>query len=105
MKKITDKTRARLLLEAKERGGHTLVSFARANAKGYIIFGIYFGIALALLGFINAWVAFGYVAFLFSGFLLRDVTWFVAHRRIWPFTDKVINWEMVKKLSDDDIPA
>ena len=79
--------------------------FVRANAKGYLVLGIWFAIGLAFLAFTNAWVAFGYVAFFFCGTLLRDVSWFVSLRTSWPFVSKVINWDDVKKISDDDTLA
>jgi hypothetical protein len=105
MKKITDKTRARMLLETRERGGYKALPFIRTNAKGYLFIVIYVSVFLAFLAFTDAWVAFGYVAFFVAGILLRDVSWFIGIRRSWPFLSKIVNWDEVKKISDDEPSA
>src|ERR1019366_1941044 len=105
MKKLTDKTRARLLLETRQRGGYKALPFIRTNAKGYLFIAIYFSIFLTLLAFTVGWIAFGcLVAFLF-GVLLRDVSWFVGIRQSWPFHSKVINWDEVKKIAQYESSA
>lgn len=105
MKKLTDKTRAKLLLETRTRGGYKVLPFIRTNAKGYLFIGIYFSIFLVLLALTDGWVAFGYVAFFLVGILLRDVSWFIGIRRSWPFLSKVVNWDEVKKISEDEPSA
>ena len=103
--KLTDKTRARLLLATREQGGYKFLRFIRTNKKGYLFIGIYFLVFLAFLAFTSAWVAFGYVAFFLAGILLRDVSWFVGIRRSWPFHSKVIDWDKVKKVAEDESSA
>ena len=105
MKKLTDKTRARLLLEMRERGGYKVLPFIRTNARGYLFIGIWFAAMFAFLIYAGVWVGVACLACYLLGVLLRDVSWFIGLRRSWPFHSKVINWDEVKKISEDEPSA
>jgi len=38
----------------------------------------------------------------FFGGLGRDVLWFSSLNKSWPFEDKVINWDAVQKIVDEN---
>lgn len=101
MKKMSDQTLATRMLRARADGGYKFAPFVRMNAKGYIFLAIYFGAILFWLGFIQAWPVFALVVGIFSGVLLRDVSWIIGVNRTWPFVTKVTNWETVERLSDE----
>jgi len=105
MKKIPDKKLARTLLQTHEQGGYKVLPFLRTNAKGYLFVGIYFPLIMAFFAFTGCWDSFGYMAFFLVGILLRDVSWFIGMRRSWPFVSKIINWDEVKKISNDEPSA
>jgi hypothetical protein len=39
------------------------------------------------------------------GVLLRDYRWFRAIRATWPFTDRVTDWNEIKRLAESDTPS
>lgn len=48
-------------------------------------------------------VPIGFVAFvlgLYVELFLRDFQWFSAQKKIWPFTEKVIDWQKVEEFAD-----
>jgi hypothetical protein len=105
MKKISDKILAKRLLELRERGGYSFPIFVRINSKRYRFWGIYFGVILALLSFFGDWPVFGLVVSFALGMLFCDSNWFRGQKIYWPFNEKVINWDAVKKISDDEPSA
>jgi hypothetical protein len=101
MKTISESVQAGLLLQTHERGGYQAIPFIRNNAKGYCFFGIYFLILLALVASKGWWDMFGYVAFFIAGMVLRDISWYRAMKRSWPFVAKIIDWNRVKQIAAD----
>jgi hypothetical protein len=102
MKKASDKILATRLLEIRERGGYSFSLFVRINAKRYRFWSIYFGVILVLLGIAGDWIPFGLVVSFALGMLFCDSNWFRGQKIYWPFNEKVINWDAVKKISDDE---
>jgi hypothetical protein len=105
MKNISDKSHARQLLEIRDRGGYELIPFLRANAPSYLWFYMYFTFGLIFLSPTESWAAFWFVTFVFLGIVLRDLIRFTYMRKSWSFQLKVINWDEVKKISEDEPSA
>jgi hypothetical protein len=104
MKPSNDRIRAKQLLEAREHG-FALLPFMRRNAGRYALCSLPFAALLIWFAMIGYWFAFGcLVSFLF-GLLFVYVRWFRGQRSVWPFAMKIINWDIVRKLSEDEPPA
>jgi hypothetical protein len=100
---ISDKTRAKLLLEIRERGGYpTIFRHICRNAKRYIAYSIPFAFILVLLAFDRSWSAFGWVISLMLGLLCVYIRAFRGQKRSWPYAEKIINWDIVKQISEND---
>jgi hypothetical protein len=90
------------LLGIRERGGYTtIVKHIRLNAKRYIAYSIPFATILILLAFSHSWSAFGWVISFMLGLLCVYIRDFRGQKRAWPNTEKIINWDIVKKIADD----
>jgi len=100
---ISDRTRAKLLLGVRERGGYaTIFKHIRLNAKRYIAYSTPFVIALILLAFSRSWFAFGWVISFMLGLLCVYIRDFRGQKRSWRYAEKIINWDIVKKISEND---
>ena|ERR1043166_9644829 len=102
MKEFDEKTLAIAALQAREEGGYGFVSFLRANAKGYVLLAIWFGSLLSGCAFIRAWPVFVLILGAVFGILMRDVSWLVGLNRAWHFSVKVTNWDLVKRLAEEE---
>src|SRR5436190_20659673 len=79
---ISDRTRAKLLLGVRERGGYTTIfKHIRLNAKRYIAYSIPFAIILILLAFSHSWSAFGWVISFMLGLLCVYIRDFLGQKR------------------------
>jgi|ERR1041384_1637738 hypothetical protein len=105
MKKVSDKILAKRLLEIRERGGYKLSFFIRINAKRYWFCGIYFGVILGWLAVNGGWLIFAPVASFALGMLFCDANWFQGQKKYWPFNEKIVNWDAVKRISEDESSA
>jgi hypothetical protein len=105
MKNMAEKMQARRLLKTRERGGLDFLTFLRASARRSLFFYIYFTFGLMFLSPTDTWASFWFVAFLFFTIMLRDVIEFMNARKSWPFLSKIINWDEVKKISEDEPSA
>jgi hypothetical protein len=101
MKAINDRIRAKRLLEAREHG-FAILPFMRRNAGRYTLYAVPFAAALFLFAFFASWSAFGCVVSFILGLLFVYVRWFRGQRNVWPFAMKIINWDIVRKLSEDE---
>ena len=63
------------------------------------MYGLYFIVALAALAASGMWIGFYLLLGLFLGSLLRDLGWVRASQRSWPFTMRVVNWDLVEQLA------
>jgi hypothetical protein len=100
-KKLSDKTLATRMLQARERGGYRFLPFIRMNAKGYSILIIYFAAVLAGLAFAELWVVFYVILGLVFGVFLRDISWLIGVQRTWPFVTKITDWATVERLAGE----
>jgi hypothetical protein len=101
MFKITDKRRARYLLEVREQGGHRFFHFIRRNKMRYIVIIGYFGACSAYTAFIGWWFSFWVIVAFAVGSLIADLSWFRSMRKSWPFHLRTTNWDEVKRISDE----
>jgi hypothetical protein len=99
MKNVSDQVLAKRMLQIRAEDGYRLGTFLRLNARKYILYGLFFIVALASLAASGMWIGFYLLLGLFLGSLLRDLGWVRASRRSWPFTMSVVNWDVVEQLA------
>jgi hypothetical protein len=96
MKRTNDKMIAKRLLELRERGGQKIVPNIRYSSRHLLFVYPYIAIVLALLAFNGEWSGFKLVGCFALGYLVFEIQYFQARLFIWPFNEKVINWDAVK---------
>jgi hypothetical protein len=101
MFKITDKRRARYLLEVRDQGGHRFLHFVRTNKMRYIALVIIDGGLLGYFAAADAWFFFWVFASLSFGSIVADLSWLRGMKKSWPFMSRALNWDEVKKISDE----
>ncbi len=101
MKKHSDKVFANRLLKRREVKS-SLMFFYKANLKRYsILVPFFFGVMLFCWFVMERDIVFPAFALgLLVGTIARDLSWFIAIKKGWPFTEKVINWQKVEELAD-----
>ena len=101
MFKITDKIRARYLLEVRERGGHKFWHFVRTNKLRYFAIIIILGGLSAGMALTGDWyTCFIGVAYIL-GVLISDLSWLRGMKMSWPFMSRALNWDEVEKVYDE----
>jgi hypothetical protein len=98
MNQFSDKILARRMLETRDQG-YSLGRYFRKNAKRYVFMVVYFGLSLALLAYLQIWIAFAVIAGLVSGCILRDIGWVRAVGKTWPFSMRITDWAEVERLA------
>ena len=101
MFKITDKRRAKYLLEVREQGGHKFLHFVGTNKMRYVTLGIYDIVFLSYFAATNSWFFFWVFASLVVGSIVADLSWLRGLKKSWPFMSRALNWEEVKKVSEE----
>ncbi|HXB58928.1 MAG TPA: hypothetical protein VNU95_05170 [Candidatus Acidoferrales bacterium] len=101
MKKYSDKTRARHLLEAREHG-FRILPFFRHRARHYTFYAVLCAATLVFLAVARFWFAFALAVSFLMGVALFYFRWLFGQMHVWPFAMKVINWDVVKKISNDE---
>jgi len=96
-----DRIRAKRLLEAREHG-FAVLPFFRRGARRYVLYFLPSAVVLGFLAFGGWWWSFGMVASFLLGALLFYVRWFRGQQRVWSFVNKVIDWDIVTKLSNGE---
>lgn len=104
MKRINDRIRAKRLLEARKHG-FKILPFLRLRAIPYAFYVGLSAIILCLLAFNGFWFAFDLVVSFLAGMLFVYVRWLRGQRNVWPFSIKIINWDVVQKFSEDEPSA
>ena len=99
MARLSDKTLAERMLQAREQGGYRLLPFVRMNAKGYAFLVLYFGAILTCLAVAGMWPVFAVVGGVVAGVFLRDISWLIGIQRNWAFSAKVTDWEKVQRIA------
>lgn len=101
MKEINDRIRAKRLLEARKHR-FAIVPFARSRALRYLLYGLAAAVILCVLAFRGMWSALGMATSFLLGMAVCYFYWYRGQRRVWPFAERVIDWDLVQKLSEDD---
>jgi hypothetical protein len=90
------------LLELRERGGQKLLPNIRYSSKQLLFVYPYVALILGYLAFRGDWPDFKLVGSFALGYLVFQIQYFQARMLIWPFNEKAINWDIVKKISEDE---
>ncbi len=87
------------MLETRDRG-YSFPLFIRRSAKRYLLLFALFGFVLLAFGVLQYWMTFYLMLGMLVGSLLRDIGWFRAIGKTWPFSQKVTDWNEVQRLAD-----
>jgi hypothetical protein len=104
MKNRSDKIRALQHLEARKHGFKILPLF-RLRAKRYAFYSGLFAVILFFLAYSGFWFGFDLVVSFLAGMFFVYIRWLLGQRNLWPFAMKIINWDVVQKLSEDEPTA
>lgn len=96
-----DKSLARRMLQARMHG-YTFGFFLRVNARRQLLL-----LAINLLGIcwmmcIQNYAAFYVLIGIAIGTFARDLAWFRSNRKVWPFREKITDWQKVENLANDE---
>ena len=64
-----------------------------------LVAGRYIAVYFAFTG---AWFVFWILISVVLGILLSDMSWLRAMQKGWPFISRVMDWETVKRVADED---
>ena len=101
MLKISNQKRAKYLLDARQRSGPTLLHFLRSNQLRYLGIGGYCAVFCGYMAFTNQWFMFWVLLALVLGAIVSDLSWLRAAKKSWAFTERVMNWDEVKRIADE----
>lgn len=104
MRAINDRIRAKRLLEARKHA-FAILPFMRLNAPRYIVYSVLFAVILLLLALSGLWSVFGFVVSFLLGMSFVYIRWLRGQRNVWPFATKIINWDVVHKIAEDESSA
>jgi hypothetical protein len=104
MQKASDKIMARRLLVTRSHG-FMIPLFMRVNVRRYIFYFVPFAGLLVWFAFSGLWFAFGLVVSFLLGLLYLYLQWLLSMRKSWPFLSRITNWDMVKRISEDEPSA
>lgn len=105
--KIDDKSLATRLLERKNKDS-SIAQMILRNYRRYIIYAlaVFFSFYLASeVSYENnpdLYIFFITVAGIFIGIICRDIEWFRTITKVWPFNQKIIDWEKVEELAKEN---
>jgi hypothetical protein len=102
---VSDKVFATQLLKQREVESLRLRSYFRARYKVYLGILVLFVLWLAMFISAGLWSGFGLGIAFILGFFYSEYIHFRAHREYFPFSRRVINWDLVKKISEDEPSA
>lgn len=94
-----DRLVATRMLLMREQGGLRLGLFFRWSARQYVFIVIYFGLLLALFAHLEIWPMFTFMVGMLIGILSTQAGTVRAHWRVWPFTQRVTDWEKVERIA------
>lgn len=99
MKETSDQVRAQRLLLLRDHGANEFSTFLKLNATRYVFRIALSAVGLTIIAVTGLWIWFAFFLGMVAGGFLRDVSWVRSNRRTWPFTKKVMDWEVVEKLA------
>jgi hypothetical protein len=102
MRNFTDTELAKLMLERQQRGDRRWWLYFKIN-KWRLILLFSLIVFLLYLGTLEkAWGFCGFLLGLVTGAFSRDGTWIRYQRKLWPFYAKVIDWEKVENIANEN---
>jgi hypothetical protein len=104
MKRSSEKIMAQRLLVTRTHG-FTMLPFFRLRAKSYILYSMLVAIILFFLVLSGFWFAFSLAMAFLMGVLFVYIRWLRGMQRSWPFLSRVMNWDEVKRISEDKSSA
>jgi hypothetical protein len=105
MRRTSDQALAQRLLTMRDKGPYRLGAFLKLNAWRYFFQIALQSLFLAILALVAMWPLVIFFVGLALGTFLRDLGWLRSMRRVWPFTVKVTNWEVVERLAAEMPPV
>jgi hypothetical protein len=105
MRRASDQALAQRLLSMRDNGFYRYGAFLKLNARRYLFQIALHSVLLAILALCGLWPVFLFLLGLVLGAFLRDVSWVRSTRRMWPFTVKVTNWDVVERLAAEQPAA
>lgn len=99
MRGTSDQALAQRLLSMRDKGPYRYGAFVKLNAWRYLFQIALHSLLLAILALMGMWPLFIFLLGLVLGAFLRDVGWVRSTRRVWPFTVRVTDWDLVEKLA------
>jgi hypothetical protein len=101
MKKPSEMIMAKRLLITRTHG-FTLLPLFRLRARDYILYSLLFAAILFLLAVSGLWLAFGWTVSFLLGMVFVYIRWLRGMRRSWPFLSRVMDWDEIKRTSEDE---
>ena len=105
MRGTSDQALAQRLLSIRDKGSYRFSAFLKLNVWRYLFQIALHSVLLAILALAGMWAVFIFLLGLILGAFLRDVGWVRSTRRVWPFTVKVTNWDVVERLAAEEPAA
>ena len=102
MRGTSDQALAQRLLSMRGKGPYRIGTFLKLNAWRYLFQIALHSLLLAILALMGMWPLFMFLLGMVFGVFLRDVGWVRSTRRVWPFTVKVTNWDVVERLAAEE---
>jgi hypothetical protein len=99
MRKINDQLLAKRMLQIREQDGYRFGALLRMNSRNQLLRAVYLVAALSLLASLEWWLLFTFMVGMFLGAFVRDFDWLRSSRKTWPFTKKVMDWDLVQELA------
>ena len=99
MRGSSDQALAQRLLSMRDKGFYSFATFLKLNAWRYLFRIALHSLLLLILALMGHWPLFIFLLGLALGTFLRDVDWVRSTRRMWPFTVKVTDWDVVERLA------
>lgn len=99
MRATNDQALAQRLLSMRDQGAYSFGRFLKLNLWRYLFQIALHSVLLAILAFLGMWPLFIFLLGLVLGAFLRDLGWVRSSRRVWPFTVRVTNWELVEQIA------
>jgi hypothetical protein len=104
MKRASETIMAQRLLVTRTHG-FAILPFFRLRAKSYILYSMLVAVILFLLAFSGFWFVFSLVVAFLLGVLFVYIRWLRGMRKSWPFLSRVMSWDEVKRISEDEPSA
>ena len=102
-----EKQLARHMLVHRECGYSLLYILRRSIWRYALLIGAWVALLVAFLHAEDPWqeLFFMWGFGMLGGAILRDCAWFRRIRKSWPFTEKITDWEKVKRIAEADESA